>query len=122
MALCEDALVKAPYNLDGECNIDNALLTIKALLQSDFHGDYKDYIFKRIGFLVDEALTAYYSDSHQSWVQRIHDAIHTAKEEIAAKKKTKKKQPLKPKTLKKKKIAKRARNSKGQFVKVRRRR
>jgi len=127
MSSCEDVLVKAPYNLNGESDIDNALLSIKALLQSDYHGEYKDYIFKRIGFLVDEALRAYYDVSHQSWVQRIHNAIHAAKKEIAVKTKDKKsaikkKQLIKVKPTKAKKPIKRARNSKGQFIKARKRR
>ena len=116
MSKCGDDLIKAPYDFDGESKVDNALLAIKALLESDRRGYSEEYIIKRIDFLVDEALQSYYDISHQSWVERIHIAIHEVKKEIGIKAKTK----LKSKSAKKKPV-KRMRNSKGQFIKVRKR-
>jgi hypothetical protein len=116
MSKCGDDLIKAPYDFDGESKVDNALLAVKALLESDLRGYSEEYIIKRIGFLVDEALQSYYDISHQSWVERIHTAIHEVKKEIAVKVKAK----AKSKSVKKKPV-KRMRNSKGQFIKARKR-
>jgi hypothetical protein len=125
MSRCSDDLVKAPYEFDGETKVDNALLAIRALLQSDRRGYSEEYIVKRIGFLVDEALQSYYDVSHQSWVERVHSAIHEAKKEIIKKTKVKTKKPIKAvvkkKSIKVKKPVKRVRNSKGQFIEARKR-
>lgn len=125
MSYCIDDLVKAPYEFDGETKVDNALLAIRALLQSDRRGYSEEYIIKRVGFLVDEALQAYYDVSHQSWVERVHNAIHKAKKEITKKAKVKTEKVIKSiskkKPVKVKKPVKRMRNSKGQFIKARKR-
>jgi len=119
---CNDELVKASYEYDGETKVDNALLAIKALLQSDRRGYNSEYVIKRIEFLADEALAAYYEISHENWVQRIGSAIESAKKVVS--KKTAKVVKVKPKakTVKTKKPVKRLRNKKGQFIKVRKRR
>jgi hypothetical protein len=116
MSECGDDLIKAPYDFDGESKVDNALLAIKALLESDRKGYSEEYITKRVGFLVDEALQAYYDISHQSWVERVHAAIHEVKKELGVKVKAK----VKSAGVKKKPV-KRMRNKKGQFIKARKR-
>jgi hypothetical protein len=130
MAYCQNELITERYDQGGETKVDDALLAIKALLKSDWHAYHKDYIVKRIEFLTNEALQAYYSVSRDSWVERVHNAIQEAKRQEKAKSKKKptitksKKKPVQKKKLvtKSKKVTKRARNSKGQFIKARKRR
>jgi len=130
-----DILVKASYDRGGEDNIENALLSIQELVRGDHHAGHKEYIFKRIEFLVNEAMSALYDRNHADWLQRIQTAILNAKalKESATKKvKQVKKAPVKTtkkkivkisvkKPIKKKvKLAPRRRNKKGQFIKARR--
>lgn len=137
MAYQPDILVKASYNRGGEDDVENALLTIQELVRGDHHADHKEYIFKRIEFLTNEAISALYDRNHEDWMQKIQTAINNArilknnvlvkiKKKPTTKKtpvKLKKKTPIKLKkktTVKRKRIVKRLRNKKGQFIKARR--
>jgi hypothetical protein len=133
MATQEDALVKAPYYQGGEDNTENALMSIKELICSEQHYGYKDFIFKRINFLVCEAMSDLYNRNHQEWVQRINAAIHAARpvlkavkkplRKVAAKKSVKTKvAPKKKAIVKPKKVnsVKRLRDKKGRFISRRR--
>ena len=134
MATQEDVLVKAPYYQGGEDNTENALMSIKELICSEQHHGYKDFIFKRINFLVSEAMSDLYNRNHQDWVQRINAAIHAAKpvlktvvkpaRKAAAKKVTKVKVAPKKKVIptksKKVKSVKRLRDKNGRFISRRR--
>jgi len=116
-----DTLVKSSYERGGEDNIENALLTIQELVRGDYHADHKEYIFKRIEFLVNEAMSALYDRNHQDWLTKIGTAIRTAKN-LKAKKITKSDTKKSVKTVIKplKKTIKRRRNKKGQFIANRR--
>ena len=122
MSYHQDELVKAPYSCEGGDNVESALFAILELINSDTHENHKEFIFKRISYLANEALVSLREKNHQDWVQRIHVAIHAAK----TKKPVKKTTPVKPEKLvkptKKKKPVKRLRNKKGQFIKVKSRR
>lgn len=129
-----DTLVKASYYKGGEDDIENALLSIQELVRGDHHADHKEYIFKRIEFLTNEAISALYDRNHKEWMQKIQTAILNAKAlkvSIIEKVKQVKKVPAKTKKkitkvqtkkpLKKKnKLTPRRRNKKGQFIKARR--
>ena len=132
MATQEDILIKAPYYQGGEDNTENALMSIHELLRSEQHCGHREFLFKRIGFLVSEAMSDLYNRNHQEWVQRINDAITAARPTLkaiakparkaaakAAKKKvTPKKKPITK--AKKLKTVKRLRDKKGRFISKRR--
>jgi len=127
MAYNEDELVKESFDCGGSDDAENALLTILSLVRSNKHENHKEYIFKRIDYLASVALSSIYDRNHAEWVQRIHEAIHSARNVINKKPKTtkitkSKKTPVSKKTVKTKTSAKPLRNKKGQFVKARRRR
>ena len=131
-----DILVKASYDMGSEDNIENALLSIHELIRGDYHAGHKEYIFKRIEFLISEAITNLYERNHQEWLNKIGKAIQEAR----SSKKITKKQAKKPtkstvkKNLKKdikpsiksksvkKKVIVRKRNKLGQFICNRRKR
>lgn len=121
MSYQPDTLVKASYNRGGDDNIENALLAIHELIQGDHHADHKEYIFKRLEFLTDEAINALYERNHQEWLTKIGTAIQNAKA-LKKKKKTVPVKLKKKKPLSKKKITScvRPRNKKGQFIRRRR--
>ena len=129
MSYQPDILVKSSYERGGEDNIENALLTIQELVRGDHHADHKEYIFKRIEFLVNEAMSALYDRNHQDWLGKIGTAIQQAKQLKKSKKPVKvdvkknvKAATTNLKPLKKKKAVKRLRNKKGQFIANRRKR
>jgi hypothetical protein len=129
MSYQPDILVKASYDRGGEDNVENALLTIQGLVRGDHHANHKEYIFKRIEFLVNEAMSALYDRNHEEWMQRIQTAIlsaKTTKKPVVKKATPKVKKTTTPKTKKKviksKKPVKRIRNKKGQFISTKRRR
>jgi len=135
MSYQPDILVKASYNKGGEDNVENALLTIQELVRGSHHAWHKEYIFKRIEFLTNEAISALYDRNHEDWLYKIQTAIHNAKslkETVVRNVKQSKKVPAKvvkkpvvktkKKVTKSKKAVKRLRNKKGQFISAKRRR
>lgn len=121
-----DILVKASYDRGGDDNIENALIAIRELTTEANHAGHKEYIFKRLEFLANEAISALYDRNHEDWTYRINTAIEQARQRKKVVKPSKKKTTTtKSKTVKKpiKKKAKpvqRRRNKKGQFIKSRR--
>jgi len=124
MSYEQDAIIKASYDKGGEDNIENALIAIRELVTEDNHADHKEYIFKRLEFLANEAINALYNRNHQDWTYRINTAIDEARQKAKSSKKkstTTTKSKLKKKPVRKKtKSLQRRRNKKGQFIKSRR--
>lgn len=130
MSYQPDILVKASYERGGEDDTENALLAIQELVRGNHHADHKEYIFKRIEFLTNEAISSLYDRNHQDWLIKINRAIHEAKSLVKSVKKTKKATVTKTIkksviTLKKKiptrpKAVKRKRDKMGRFIKAKR--
>ena len=128
MSYEQDAIVKSSYDRGGEDDIENALIAIRELVTEDNHADHKEYIFKRLEFLANEAINALYDRNHQDWTYRITNAIEQARQKVKSSKKvkiSKKNAVIAPKTKKKPvkrkiKTVQRRRNKKGQFIKSRR--
>jgi hypothetical protein len=121
-----DVLVKASYDRGGEDNIENALIAIRELTTDVNHADHKEYIFKRLEFLTNEAINALYDRNHEDWTYRINTAIEQARQRRKVVEPSKKKttttrsKTVKKPVLKKAKPTQRRRNKKGQFIKSRR--
>ena len=108
LAYHSDDLVKAPYDQGGETDIENALLAIQSLVRGGMYSDSKEFTFNRIDYLVNEGLNALYDQSHQDWLQRIQNAIHSVKFQRVPSNVKKKTGPL--------------RDKKGRFAKAKKRR
>jgi hypothetical protein len=72
------------------------------------YSDSKEFTFNRIDYLVNEGLSALYDQSHQDWLQRIQNAIHSVKFQRVPSNVKKKTGPL--------------RDKKGRFAKAKKRR
>jgi hypothetical protein len=126
MSYQPDVLVKASYERGGDDNIENALIAIRELATEPNHADHREYIFKRLEFLANEAINALYDRNHQDWTHRVNTAIEQARQKKKVVKSTKKKatatrSKTAEKPIKKKaKPLQRRRNKKGQFIKSRR--
>jgi hypothetical protein len=107
LAYHTDDLVKAPYDRGGETDVENALLAIQSLVRGGNYSYNKEFTFNRIDYLVNEGLSALYDQSHQDWLQRIQNAIHSVKLQRT------------PTSVKKK--AGPSRDKKGRFVKAKKR-
>jgi hypothetical protein len=121
-----DAVVKASYDRGGDDNIENALIAIRELATEVNHAGHREYIFKRLEFLTNEAINALYDRNHEDWTYRINTAIEQARQRKKVVKPSKKKatttksNTVKKPIKKKAKPVQRRRNKKGQFIKSRR--
>jgi hypothetical protein len=108
LAYHSDDLIKAPYDRGGETNVENALLAIQSLIRSGgLYNNNKEFILKRIDYLVNEGLGSLYDQNHQDWMKRIQSAIHSVKLQRSTRSTKKTTGPL--------------RDKKGRFVKTKKR-